>query len=412
MDTLAKLGGRVAASLAAQELVIVSGIPPGSDGTGRLVAHLEASFGKFGSERIRVLARPERLAAWQLLAWWRARRYGRLLSTCLQYGINMSRFLLGIVAVLCRPSLRMVLLHPQNLGYRLSLQLLRSRRVAPLLYLLDNSYFCIASYNHLQGAMAPCTKCADRGPDEARSNNCRPFPRPDWLAQSYVKGISGLVRAGRVRICAQNLRQAELAQRFFALTVQPPVVGLWTQDWDELRTCVTPATRLDPPAWDVLFHGHCLSAKGALWLAAVAQICPDLRFAFPFPRPAWFPATDNCHFVPCTWDSGLREMLAQSRFVAVPSLWSAPIEGALVKSIALARAVIVAENVSSYSSELPDSLVLRLSSDPPLAASRLRAAIEHSWAPDAAVRSLWLRDLIASGDLFALRLAEGAVSAA
>lgn len=51
--------------------------------------------------------------------------------------------------------------------------------------------------------------------------------------------------------------------------------------------------------------------------------------------------------------------------VLVPSLWSAPVEGALIKSIAAGRAVAVADNHSAFSHELPMWAVSRLPSDPP-----------------------------------------------
>lgn len=412
MDELAALRGRVAAALAAEELVVVSGIPPGNDGTGRLVAHLENQFREFGADRVRVLARPERLAAWQLLAWTRQRRYFQAGAAVLRYGFRLLRFLLGVGAVLARPARRIVLLHPQNLGYRLSWRLLRSRRNPPLVYLLDSSYFCIASYNHLPGTWAPCVKCAELGPAEARRNQCKPFPRPDWHAEAFVARLLPLVRGGRVRICAQNRRQAERAQRYFSLDALPPVIGLWTQDWDEIRRDSVPASDSLETTSDVVFHGHGLGAKGALWLAAVARNCPTLRFTFPFARPAWFPEVPNCRFVPCTWESGLRDLVARSRFVAVPSLWSAPIEGALVKSVVFARAVIVAENPESFCSEFPADLVLALPANPDEAAPRLLAASAGSWAPDPTARRQWLETLIASGDRFALRLVDCALPVA
>jgi hypothetical protein len=93
-----------------------------------------------------------------------------------------------------------------------------------------------------------------------------------------------------------------------------------------------------------------------------------------------------------TWETGLREAMAASRMVMVPSLWSAPIEGALIKSMVTSDHVAILDNDSAFQSELPDEAVLRLSGDPLEAARQLRTALDAGWAPDAFVHRKWIRD--------------------
>lgn len=377
----------------ASNLVVISGIPAGDSGTGRFVAHLQARMAGIVGNRIRLISRPERPALWQIRLWLKNKAYKFAASEIIRYGFLLGRFWCGVSLVLLKPDRRLVLLHPQNVGYRLALRLLESRKAPSLIYLLDSSFFCLVSYNHLQGETGPCLRCLEFGYDQIAKNGCKPFPRPDPAATAFAPGLEELVKAGRVKVAAQNLRQAELAQRQFGLPSCPPVIGLWTQDWDEVFSGDAELTPDEAPAeysWDVLFHGHCLDAKGASWTAKVAAQCPELRFMFPFPSPDWFEAPANCSFVPCTWESGLRDELGRSRFVAVPSLWSAPIEGALVKSIACARAVVVVNNPTSYCDELPDSLVLKLSATPEAASAELRHAVENDWHPDADIKVDWL----------------------
>ena len=47
-------------------------------------------------------------------------------------------------------------------------------------------------------------------------------------------------------------------------------------------------------------------------------------------------------------------------------------------------------NETSYSSELPEALILKLSPEPDLAARQLCEALEADWRPDPEVRSAWL----------------------
>lgn len=377
----------------ASRLTIVSGIPAGDSGTGRFVAHLQERITELAGKRITLISRPEPPARWQIKLWLRDKAYRRVLAEVFRYIFLWLSFWMSLCLVWPKRSQVFILLHPQNLGYRLTLRLIESRVKPPLVYLLDSSFFCVASYNHLRGENGSCLRCLEHGFDQIHKNGCRPFPRPDWTAVEFVLRLRELVKTGRVRIAAQNLRQAELARRHFGLTTLPQVVGLWTQDWDEVFSRMSRSSpRIESTAytWDVLFHGHCHDAKGASWVASVAVHCSELRFMFPFPKPDWFAAPANCSFVPCTWEVGLREEIEKSRFVVVPSLWSAPIEGALVKSIVCAKAVIVVNNPSGYCDELPSEMVLKLSANPPAGAEELMRAYKSGWRPDADVSARWL----------------------
>lgn len=374
-------------------LTIISGIPAGDSGTGRFIAHLQQRIAELRNKRVNLIFRPEPPAPWQIKLWLREKAYRRVLVHLSCYIYLWLKFWISLGRVWPKQSQVFMLLHPQNLGYRLTLRLIESRVKPSFVYLLDSSFFCVASYNHLRGENGSCLRCLDLGFDQIDKNGCRPFPRPDWTAVEFVLRLRELVRTGRVRIAAQNLHQAELAQRHFGLDMLPPVVGLWTQDWDETFSSIfRSSSRINRSAysWDVLFHGHCLDAKGASWIANVAEHSSNLRFMFPFAKPDWLAAPANCSFVPCTWENGLRDEIERSRFVIVPSLWSAPIEGALVKSIACAEAVIVVKNPTSFCDELPDEIVLKLSPHPPTAAAELMRAYENDWRPNTDDKTRWL----------------------
>lgn len=388
---------------AASRLVVVSGIPTGDSGTGRFVAHLQERMAALAGNRITLVSRPERPARWQFGLWLKEKLYRRAVMAVFRYALQLSLFWLGVAYVWLRRDKRMILLHPQNLGYRLALRLIETRARPSLIYLLDSSFFCVVSYNHIQGENGPCLRCLEQGFEQIAQNGCKPFPRLDWAALEFAPRLQSLVKARRVNVAAQSKRQAELAQRQFGLATLPPVIGLWTQDWDEV---FAEGDRLAPKespidySWDVLFHGHCLDAKGASWTASVAALTPELRFMFPFARPDWFAAPANCSFVPCTWESGLRDQMMKSRFVIVPSLWSAPIEGALVKSIVCAEAVAVVDNATSFCDELPEQIVLKLQARPAAAAEELRRACKSGWRPDAGKRALWIDEFAKIKDSF------------
>jgi hypothetical protein len=375
-------------------LTIISGIPAGESGTGRLVAHLIHRLKDLGPDRFRLVARPERPALWQLALWYRDKRLLYAITQVLRYIGMIALFHLRLSLIRLQQERQLLLLHPQNLGFELTLSLLATRRKPPLLYLLDSSFFCIASYNHVKGDREPCTACISIGLDAINARGCLPFPKRSSKAVLYIQRLQLMVHSGQVKIAAQSDRQAALAQKQFNLPVPPPVVGLWAEDWDAIfsRSERQDLERTRVAEWDVVYHGHFLDAKGALWTIELATFCPQLSFLLPFARPSGLDAPANCHFKDVSWETGLQHELEQARIVLVPSLWSAPIEGALIKSIVVSRAVAVIDNSTSYCDELPNGLLLRLPSDPQQAARNLNEALENQWEPEPTLKRIWIND--------------------
>ena len=271
------------------------------------------------------------------------------------------------------------------------MDILERRRVPAALYMLDSSFFCIVSYNHVPGEAGPCLRCIGGNFDEASINHCLPFPKPDPCAMTFVQRLREYVAEGRVVLIAQTIRQAELASQHFNLRSPPAVVGLWTADWDGVLQSRENMPTV-PSEWDVVFHGFNLAAKGATWLENLAARLPSRRFLFPYARPGNRLST-NCEYRPMTWESGLEAAVRSSAITVVPSLWSAPIEGALVKSIAVARTTAVVENRSAYADELPQGLILRLPQDLEAAARILEDALQSRWQPEQQTKYAWLDEL-------------------
>lgn len=387
--------------------VIVSGIVPGFSGVGRVMSSLVEDATDFPEGEVRFIFGGSGIASVAK----RAFRQGRV-ARCLQ-----SVWHLGISQVYLSTALRrhnvvdassVVLVHPQTIGFRRCIELIEARSRPTYLYLMDNSFFCVRSYNYIPGERSACLRCLGGNWSQSSANNCKPFPRSDPDAWEFQRRLMKYADSHRVLILAQNRMQATLARKHFGDRAIIQVVGLWAKEWDFLR-------RLDRSDnqtgrydnWDVVFHNSAEPAKGAMWAIELAQHCPELKFLFPFSDRV-LASSDvippaNCTFSSLTWETGLRDAVESSRFVLVPSLWSAPIEGALVKSIALGNAVAVVDEPTAFSSELSDDLVLKLPADPCAASNTLTAAIEHGWTPDAEEKSAWIRSFVEANELLLSR---------
>ena len=382
-------------------------MPPGDSGTGRLVSFLLSNLGSDKAEvKVSWIIKPDETAP--------VRHAGDILINrqiqrfyTLRYSLQLTSFWLKILFVLSRRNRRVLIIHPQSIGCDLTLRIMSTRAVPSYLYLLDSSYFCPVSYNHIKGENTPCLRCQGGSFSQVQAHDCKPFPRWGKDAYRYAPELSKLVAEGKVVLLAQTKTQAEQAKDHFRLDHLPDIVGLWASDWEDSFTYFYRKVNVvesGPYEWDVVFHANCLRAKGFLWMISVAKSCPLLRFMFPFTRPSWAETPSNCSFIPCTWDTGLKDHLVKSRFVAVPSIWSAPIESALIKSIAMARAVIVVKNQTGYMKELPENLILKLPPDPLEASHELVAAINKGWSPDYSTRKNWLDKFVAEQKLFSDRL--------
>ncbi len=82
-------------------------------------------------------------------------------------------------------------------------------------------------------------------------------------------------------------------------------------------------------------------------------------FFFPYPID---PSERNIVSKPINWDNGLKEVILKSKIALCPSIWSAPVEGAVIKTMMLM--VPVAIHVNQYSASntlLPKDCFIPLS---------------------------------------------------
>jgi hypothetical protein len=295
------------------------------------------------------------------------------------------------------PSIRnadpLVLIQPQTLGVAWCEKLIHSRRLPVWLYLMDSSFFCLRSYNHIDREHAACTRCLGGRWQWAAQLGCQPWPIADAATGRFVERLRDWIIAGKVRCLVQNERQAELLQAHCGGRALVQVVGLWTTDLDPKAVRAVRVGQADGNS-TVVFHGVSIAAKGAIWAVEVAKHAPQLTFLFPFKaRQLKLPGIElpsNVRFEPMTWETGLAEQVATASIVLIPSLWSATMEGALLKSIISARCVAVVDEPTAYSSELPAGLILRLAGDPCQAAQQLIASTASRWTPDPKLRAGWI----------------------
>ena len=279
--------------------------------------------------------------------------------------ISLYQLIFYIKILLLKPQ-KIILAHPQNIGLLLTIFIiLRHKKIN--YYVLDNSYFCIKSYNYHQKE-GECLRCL--GMEKLPYADCKSFPgiRPRFLHIIFIKFL--LKNNKKIKFFFQNELQLNLFKihaKSKYINVQR--IGLLTSDikksFDDFRKINLISKNKNQIKFDkkffnrkyIVFHGMDHDAKGSKIAYFLAQKFPEYNFIFPYHKPSII-LPENCFFVPCSWTSGLKEIIIFSDCVICSSIWSAPIEAALVKSILYNGLIIVSKNKYSFSAEIPNELLI------------------------------------------------------
>jgi hypothetical protein len=188
-----------------------------------------------------------------------------------------------------------------------------------------------------------------------------------------------LIQASKaVDFLAQNSLQAELIRKHFGIASRVTVVGMDAETTNTVKV-FNFSRQSNTVSYDFVFHATSLIAKGLLYFVQLAHQLPDRSFFIPddkdrISRILNIEIPDNITCRSITWEEGLEDLVVSARVVVNPSMWSAPIEGALIKSASRNRNVATVVSRYGFESEI-DSIVnhLRLDPDPISGAQQLEA---------------------------------------
>jgi hypothetical protein len=248
-----------------------------------------------------------------------------------------------------------LMIHPQSIGYPKAFRIIQNNRV--FLYVMDTSFFCIQAYNYDPIEKKECFRCLQNFDNILET--CLSDHSGEGAA-AMISNLKSLQQAGQqLHFLLQNKAQQALVKQFFGGSIQSDVVGL---DTGELPAITEKDER--GTGFDIVYHGSLYLAKGIEYTVNLALALPELQFFIPVAAEkviAKLPqagTAKNITFSACSWQTGLMLEIQRARFVINPSLWSAPIEGALIKSIAYNGNVISVATEYGYEKEVGESYPL------------------------------------------------------
>ena len=274
--------------------ILISGIPPGRSGTGRFLEYIKKNFSDLF--QFIFLDGP----------------YDHEIRKELE---NLS-------------SHKILLFHPQTIGFKTFKELVLKNKC--FLYVLDNSFFCGASYNYIKGENQSCFRCLENRENEIKYNCVN-----TWNFDDFTEF------AEKIFYFAQNESQKKLLLKKFGTHIQVIVLGMNVLDDISDKPLPNPES-----GYDIVFHANKSFAKGYEFARKLDNSLSDFSIYFPEKGE--------------TWETGLKEKVQNAKIVINPSLWSAPVEGALLKSIKYNGCVAVTSTEGSFVEEISDNTLLKL----------------------------------------------------
>jgi hypothetical protein len=322
---------------------IISGIGPGKGGVGALVQSLELRKNRFNYNSL-YIHNPS-VSIVSLL------KKRKLINFAYELTLWFWSFFIINIRVLLMRNKKIILLYPQYFHSYVLAALIKNNEVA--LYVVDNSFFCIKSYNYLKGQ--ECTKCVDSLNNIDKS--CTPFPIL-WSKKSAVIKLKKLKLLSQyIFFLSQNKHQLILLEKVFGEEIKGDIVGMDTGEF-----CDQPINK-NKYKYDIVYHGGNIDAKGILYVLEIAKHLDQYSFLIPSVVGEKNCNLPNVYFIDCTWSTGLKDYVVNAKLVMCPSIWSSPIESALLKSIAYNGNVAVYDNEFGFQNDVDSKVLLRLSNN-------------------------------------------------
>lgn len=252
---------------------------------------------------------------------------------------------------------KVVIFHPQSIGLNIVSELISNNK-SIYIYVLDNFIFCRSSYNYLKGNDA-CVLCL-KNKNSGKQNNCDFFPNNQKESDyhSFINSIENNLL--KITFLCQNENQAKLVKAKFGGNIKILNIGML------IDLEVKKQNNIESKVYDFVYHNTNSKAKGILYFLELAKKMNQYNFMIPYSKSEVIKEVenhirlDNVHFIPMNWDTGLREIVINAKIVVNPSLWSAPVEGALLKSIQYNGCVAVVPVIYSFQEEIPADVLIHL----------------------------------------------------
>ena len=219
-----------------------------------------------------------------------------------------------------------------------------------VVYHIDNSFFCIKGYNHLPGSDKPCLKCLD-SLNFSSINSCTSRPI-DFSKSRPLSKINIIKLMPKVSYLSISEGHKRLIKKFYGNSAVVSVLSHYTKEFDDLKI-----TKKNTDKFDLVYHGTDLEEKGSHYVIKLFSELSEYKCLVPFKRKL---IPKNIKAISMTWNSGLGDAVSNARVVFCPSIWTATPESSILKSLLNSVLVATFDFNNSFSNELSDNTIIKL----------------------------------------------------
>jgi len=348
---------------------IICGIPPSNGGVGRTMKYLI----KYNDDNFCIIYPKIFYPEGGLRILLRKKLYFQFFKQFIKskYSKIINKIIFNVRIRLLK-SKNIIFIHPQTIGFKNIFKVINDNNC--FIYIMDCSFFCVKSYNHIEGTFNPCLLCLGGNYEFAKSNNCKPSPVKYKLNENirYLRELSNISK--KIKFIVQTSSHAKLIKKHFGNKIKVYKVELFADDFlkmtNKSANTIEENNRFDKI--DFVYHGAAIEAKGLLYVIKIAMRLKQYTFLIPasFERCKKIisnklekKCVKNILFKDITWENGLKEYVINSKIILCPSLWSAPIEGTLIKSFIFNGVVALVPSKYSFVNDLPSSIYCKLDVD-------------------------------------------------
>lgn len=346
---------------------IICGIPPSKWGVGRLISYLiKQNYDKFC-----IIYPNIYYPKIGLRILFKRKLYRSFFIEVLKYiySIIVNKLIFKI-KISHLKSKNIIIIHPQSIGFKNVIKLIENNNSH--IFVMDCSFFCVKSYNHRGKTFNSCLLCLKGDYKNAKIHHCKPFPTRYQLNDNidFLKKLNILSK--KITFITQNQSQTKLIKKHYGNSVKVHEVGLFTNDFEEFSHLKNIKKIKNAFNIDFVYHGAAIEAKGLLYILNIASELNRYSFLIPASYEQCKKVIGNeilnmniknVKFLDINWENELKEYVINSKVVLCPSLWSAPIEGALIKSFIFNGVVALAHVKYSFVNDLPESIYCKLNTN-------------------------------------------------
>ena len=256
---------------------------------------------------------------------------------------------------------KICLIHQQSIGLALTKFLITHNRTDPIIYFMDNSFFCLSSYNLRKDATSnfmksECLKCLKGDFENAIIDGCKSITFSISNERQIIKFLKWLREyKGKLRFLSLSKTNKSLMEKHFE-TERVEKIYFLTEDLKPVKII---EDNIPDKSYDFVFHGSAIDAKGLKYFIELAKFMPKQTFFVPSEMNS-LEIPSNLKSRDMRWESGLKEIVQSAKIVFTPSLWSYTPEAASLKSFYYNGVVAMMCTDFGFNNEIPSNAYIKL----------------------------------------------------